>query len=183
MKSVAVFLADGFEEIEALTAVDLLRRAQIYVDTVSVTEDYMVTGSHGITVQTEDLFGEVDFDGIDMLFLPGGMKGVANLKDCSKLRRKISEFLEAGKKVAAICAAPTILGEMGLLKGKRVTCHPVVEQEITAAGAVLTRLPATVDGNIITGQAAGSAQTFALKLIEVLNGKEKAEEIAENIVY
>ncbi len=183
MKRVAVFLADGFEEVEALTTVDLLRRAQIFVDTVSITEDYMVTGSHGITVQTEDLFDEVDYDEFDVLCLPGGMKGVQNLKEDGDLRQLIAEFLDGGKKIAAICAAPTILGDMGRLKGRRVTCHPIVESEINAAGAVLTRQPATVDGNLITGQAAGSAVPFALKLIEVLAGKEKSEQIAENIVY
>ncbi len=183
MKKAAVFLADGFEEVEALSSVDLLRRAQIYVDTVSVTEDYMVTGSHGITVQTEDLFYEVDYDEFDMIILPGGKKGVENLKECEDLLQLISEFMDSGKKVAAICAAPTILGEMGYLKGRRVTCHPSVEGEINAAGAVLTRQKTTVDGNLITGQAAGSAEAFALKLIEILAGKEMSAQIAENIVY
>ncbi len=176
-------MADGFEEIEALTAVDLLRRAQIYVDTVSITDDYMVTGSHGITVQTEDLYEEVEFDDFDMLFLPGGKRGVENLNADEGVKQQVCDFLDDGRKVAAICAAPTILGGLGYLKGKRVTCHPSVESEISGDGAVLTKLPTTIDGNILTGQAAGSAARFALKLIEVLVSKEKSEEIAKNIVY
>ena len=113
MKKAAVLLADGFEEIEALTAVDLLRRARIYVDTISISDDYMVNGSHGINVQTEDLFGEVDFGEFDMLVLPGGMPGTANLDAHDGVRRVVREFCEKGKYVGAICAAPSILGNMG----------------------------------------------------------------------
>ena len=181
MKKVSVILADGFEEIEALTVVDLLRRAQIYVDTVSISDDYMVSGSHGISVQTEDLFEEVDFADFDMIVLPGGMPGTANLGNHSGVRKAVRDFAECGKYVAAICAAPTVLSNLGLLKGKRVTCYPAMEKEIQ--GGVLMRTPVVADGNIITGQAAGAAIDFALKLIEVLAGKEKARNIAEAIVY
>ncbi len=181
MKKVCVLLADGFEEIEALTAVDLLRRAQVYVDTVSITDDYMVRGSHGISVQTEDLFEEVDFTEFDMIVLPGGMPGTTNLGEHAGVRKIVKEFAECGKYVAAICAAPTVLADLGLLKGKRVTCYPSVETKIQ--GSILTGLPVMADGNIITGQAAGAAATFALKLVAVLVGKKKAEEIAESIVY
>ena len=181
MKKVSVFLADGFEEIEALTVVDLLRRAKIYVDTVSISDDYMVHGSHGIAVQTEDLFEEIDFDDFDMIVLPGGMPGTENLKGHSGVRKVVEDFAENGKYVAAICAAPTILSELGLLKGKRATCYPSVEEEIQ--GALLTEAPVMADGNIITGQAAGAASDFALKLVEVLAGSKKAQEVAEAIVY
>ena len=181
MKKVSVFLADGFEEIEALTVVDLLRRAKIYVDTVSISDDYMVHGSHGIAVQTEDLFEEIDFDDFDMIVLPGGMPGTENLKGHSGVRKVVEDFAENGKYVAAICAAPTILSELGLLKGKRATCYPSVEEEIQ--GALLTEAPVMADGNIITGQAAGEASDFALKLVEVLAGSKKAQEVAEAIVY
>lgn len=181
MIKVSVLLADGFEEIEALTVVDLLRRAQIYVDTVSVTEDYVVHGAHGINVQTEDLFDEVNFVESDMIVLPGGMPGTTNLKEHEGVRRVVADFVENGKPVAAICAAPTVLYDLGLLKGKRITCYPSVEKEIQ--GAVLTHAPVAVDGNIITGQGVGTAIEFALKLVEILSGKEKAEAIAEAIVF
>lgn len=181
MKKVCVLLADGFEEVEALTVVDLLRRARIYVDTVSVTEEYMIRGSHGIAVQTEDLFEEVNLAEFDMIVLPGGLPGTTNLGAHSGVRRIVKDFAESGKYVAAICAAPTILSDLGLLKGRRVTCYPDMERKIS--GAVLTGAPAMVDGNIITGQGVGAAVDFALELIAVLVGNEKAGEIADAIVY
>lgn len=181
MKKVSVILADGFEEIEALTVVDLLRRAQIYVGTVSITDDYTVHGAHGINVQAEDLFEEVAFVESDMIVLPGGMPGTSNLNAHEGVRRVVKEFNRDGKYIGAICAAPTILGNLGLLKGKRVSCYPSVEQEIQ--GAVMTRTDVTVDGNLITSRGAGTAIAFALKLIEMLSGAEKATEIAEAILY
>ena len=180
MIKVSVLLADGFEEIEALTAVDLLRRARIYVDTISITDDYTVHGAHGINVQTEDLFDEVDFSESDMIVLPGGMPGTTNLKEHAGVRKVVKEHTQAGKYVGAICAAPTVLADLGLLKGKKITCYPTVEQEIQ--GAVLLRTPVAVDGNIVTGRGAGTAVEFALKLIEVLEGEEKAQEVAKAIV-
>ena len=181
MKKVSVILADGFEEVEALTVVDLLRRANIYVDTVSIMDDYTVRGSHGINVQTEDLFEEVNFVESDMIVLPGGMPGTKNLDAHAGVRRVVKGFYDEGKKIGAICAAPTVLGNMGLLKGKRVSCYPSMEKEIQ--GAVISGASVTVDGNIITSRGLGTAIDFALKLIEVLSGKAKAEEIAESIVY
>ena len=181
MKKVSVILADGFEEIEALTVVDLLRRAQIYVGTVSITDDYTVHGAHGINVQAEDLFEEVAFVESDMIVLPGGMPGTSNLNAHEGVRRVVKEFNRDGKYIGAICAAPIILGNLGLLKGKRVSCYPSVEQEIQ--GAVMTRTDVTVDGNLITSRGAGTAIAFALKLIEMLSGAEKAAEIAEAILY
>ena len=181
MKKVSVLLANGFEEIEALTVVDLLIRARIYVDTVSIADEYMVCGSHGITVQTEDLFEEVNFAEFDMIVLPGGLPGTTNLGSHSGVRRVVKDFAESGKYVAAICAAPTVLSDLGLLKGKRVTCYPDMEKKIQ--GAVLTGAPAIADGNIVTGQGAGAAVDFALELIAVLDGAEKAGEIAEAIIY
>lgn len=181
MKKVCVLLAEGFEEVEALTVVDLLRRARVYVDTVSVTEEYMIRGSHGIAVQTEDLFDEVNLEEFDMIVLPGGLPGTTNLGAHSGVRRIVKDFVESGKYVAAICAAPTILSDLGLLKGKRVTCYPDMERKIS--GAVLTGAPAMVDGNIVTGQGVGAAVDFALELIAVLLGNEKAGEIADAIVY
>ena len=181
MKKVSVLLADGFEEVEALTAVDLLRRAKMYVDTVSSTDEYKVCGAHGINVQTEDMFDEVNFVEFDMIVLPGGMPGTTNLKEHEGVRRVVKDFVEEGKPVGAICAAPTILADLDLLKGKRVTSYQYCEADIQ--GAVLTHAPVAVDGNIITGQGVGSAIDFALKLVEKLEGPEKAKEIAEAIVY
>ncbi len=181
MKRVAVLLADGFEEIEGLTVVDILRRASVYVDTVSISEDYMVRGAHGINVQTEDLFQEVDFTEFDMVVLPGGMPGTTNLNEHGGVKRVVRDFAENGRYVAAICAAPSILGGLGLLKGKRAACYPSVEDKLS--GAVITKVPVVVDGNIITSRGMGTAIDFALKLVDVLAGRAKAEEIGESILY
>lgn len=181
MKQVCVLLADGFEEVEALTAVDLLRRARVYVDTVSITEDYKVHGAHGINVQTEDLFEEVNFDEFDMIVLPGGMPGTTNLMAHPGVRQIVTAFAQAGKPVGAICAAPMILADLGLLQGKKATCYPSCEENMQ--GAVLTGAPVTVDGNLITSRGVGTAIDFALELISVLVGKEMAKKIASDIVY
>lgn len=181
MIKVNVLLADGFEEIEALTVVDLLRRAQIYVGTVSIGEDYQVHGSHGISVQAEDLFDEVDFTETDVLILPGGMPGTTNLKKHEGVRKVVTDFAGNGKIIGAICAAPTVLSDLELLKGKRIACYPTVESEIQ--GAVIMKAPVVTDGNIITSRGVGTAIDFALELIAVLVGKERAVDIAESIVY
>ena len=181
MKKVAVLLADGFEEIEALTVVDILRRASVYVDTVSITDEYKVRGSHGINVQTEDLFDEVNFVEFDMIVLPGGMPGTTNLDEHPGVKRVVEDYVTSGKYVAAICAAPSLLGGMGLLKGKRAACYPSVEDKLS--GAVISRLPVVQDGNIITSRGMGTAIDFALKLTEILFDREKAEELAASIIY
>ncbi len=181
MRKVAVLLADGFEEIEALTVVDILRRASIYVDTVSVTEEPYVSGAHGIKVQTEDLFDEVNFVKFDMIVLPGGQPGTSNLFDHQGVKRTIKDFVLTGKYVAAICAAPGILGRMGLLKDRRAVCYPSVEDKMD--GAKLEKIPVVQDGNIITSRGMGTAIDFALKLTEILADKEKADEIAKSIIF
>ncbi len=180
MKKVCVLLADGFEEIEGLTVVDLLRRAKIYVDTVSIMDDYIVHGAHGINVQTEDLFDEVDLKNLTCV-LPGGMPGTLNLKEHDGVRYVVKQYAKEGRFVGAICAAPTILKSLGLLEGRRATCYPGVEDEME--NVILTETAVVVDDNIITSQGVGTAIDFALKLIEVLDGEEKAKEIAESIVF
>ena len=181
MKQVCVFLADGFEEVEALTAVDLLRRARVYVDTVSITDEYKVHGAHGINVQTEDLFDEVNFDEFDMIVLPGGMPGTTNLMNHAGARQIVTEFAQAGKPVGAICAAPTILADLGLLEGRKATCYPACEDNMK--GAVLKDTSVVVDENLITSRGVGTAIDFALELISTLVGQEMAKKIASDIVY
>ena len=178
---VYLFLAEGFEEIEALTVVDLLRRAQIFVGTVSIGEDYMVHGSHGISVQAEDLFEEIDFSDIDVIVLPGGQPGTTHLKEHEGVRKIVKEFAENGKLIAAICAAPTVLADLELLDGKRATCYPSVENELKKAK--VTRTSVAVDGNIVTSRGLGTAIDFSLEIISLLSGREKALEIAQSVVY
>ena len=180
MSKVYAFLADGLEEVECLGAMDILVRAGVEVTLVSVTGSRQVTGAHGFTITADKLFEETDPAEADVLFLPGGMPGTTNLKEHAGVGKVVKEHTQAGKYVGAICAAPTVLADLGLLKGKKITCYPTVEQEIQ--GAVLLRTPVAVDGNIVTGRGAGTAVEFALKLIEVLEGEEKAQEVAKAIV-
>lgn len=181
MIKACVFLADGFEEIEGLTVVDILRRAGIVAETVSVMESRQITGSHGISVEADHLFEETCISDADMLVLPGGMPGTLNLKAHEGLRKQILSFDRQGKYLAAICAAPTILGELGLLKGKRACAYPSFEEGLDCDKVL--EVPVVTDGNITTGRGMGAAIPFALALTEILCGKEKAEEIRKSIVY
>lgn len=171
------FFADGFEEIEALTAVDTLRRAGLNVKIVSVTPDEIVVGAHDVSVLCDVNFNNCDFFDAGLLLLPGGMPGAATLDKHEGLRRLILDFVAKGKPVAAICAAPMVLGKLGLLKGKKATCYPGFEQYLE--GAECVDAPAVRDGNIITGMGPGTALEFALAVVELMAGKEKADELAE----
>lgn len=178
--SVYVHLADGFEEIEALCAVDVLRRGGVDVKTVSVMEHRLVKGAHGIAVEADLLFSAADYADCGMIVLPGGMPGAKNLQNHSGLREKISEFAEKGKWLAAICAAPMVFGAMGLLAGRRAVCYPGMES--TLSGAVPCDDPVVVDGNFITGKGPGLALEFALTLLEVLSGSGRASEVRADML-
>jgi 4-methyl-5(b-hydroxyethyl)-thiazole monophosphate biosynthesis len=174
-----VFLADGFEEIEAIAPIDILRRAEIDVITVSISDKYEVCGAHGIQVVADSLFSENDFSENDLLFLPGGMPGTKNLDEHDGLRKLILSQVGQGKNMAAICAAPSILGKLGLLKGKEAICYPGFENLLH--GATLSTANVVQAGSIITAKGPGVAVDFALKLVEVLKGKDKATEIRKAI--
>lgn len=181
MKRVAVFFADGFEEIEALTVVDILRRAKIDVTMVSMKGIKEVYGAHKIAVVTERFIDDVNYEIIDMLVLPGGVPGTTRLAESKPLQKIIKKFYDNGKCIAAICAAPSIFGTMGLLEGKRATCYPGYEDKLK--GATVEDAAVVTDGNIITGRAMGSAVEFSLALVEKLEGKELADSIAKSIVF
>ena len=181
MSKVCVFFGTGFEEIEALTVVDLLRREEIDTDMVSVMEDRTVTSSHGIPVVTDKLLQEVDFDAVDVIVLPGGMPGTKNLESCGLLMEQVDAFVAAGKLVCAICAAPSILGHRGHLKGKKAIAFPGFEEQLT--GAEVVKEPAVVDGQIITGRGMGCAVEFGLAIVEKLKGQECRQALADKIVY
>ena len=178
MKIAVVFLADGFEECEGLLVVDLLRRAGIHVITASVMGRKEILSSHQVTLLADACAEEVDFRNADVVVLPGGMPGTTHLGENSIVRKQCTAFA-ADKYVAAICAAPSVLAGLGLLVGKHATCHPAVEEKLS--GAIVTGEPVTVDGNIITGQGLGAGIPFALKLVEILTGKETADRIAAAI--
>ncbi|MCI6551993.1 MAG: DJ-1/PfpI family protein [Lachnospiraceae bacterium] len=181
MGKVCVFFAEGYEEIEALTVVDLLRRAGIETEMVSVTGDCMVTGSHGIAVRMDRIFEEADFCGADMLVLPGGMPGTRNLEAFGPLMELLESFYRDGRAIAAICAAPGILGRRGMLKGKRACAYPEFEDQLE--GAVVSDRPAEIAGNMVTGRGMGCAIDFGLAIIEKLLGRAEAEALADKIVY
>lgn len=178
---VCVFFAEGFEEIEALTVVDLLRRAEVEVLIVSITDNLKVDGAHGISVLADTIFDEVDFSQVDMLVLPGGIPGTPNLAKHSGLIDKILEYNKEKKEIAAICAAPTILGELGLLEGKRAVCYPGKEEQLKKA--IITDKMVESDENITTSRGVGTAIPFSLRLIERLKGEKTAQIIKEAIVY
>ncbi|MBU3839718.1 MAG: DJ-1/PfpI family protein [Candidatus Ruminococcus intestinipullorum] len=182
MKQVSVFLAEGFEEIEALTVTDLLRRAGINVQNVSVTGQRIVKGSHQIGVETDALFEEMDFTNMDMLVLPGGMPGTLNLQKHEGLETLLKQFYLDKKYLAAICAAPTVLGAWGFLENRKACCYPSMEEQLKAK-EVIQNQEVVVDEMVITSRGLGTAIPFALKLIELLCGNEKAEEIGKSIVY
>lgn len=179
MKKVIVFLAEGFEEIEAISIIDILRRAQISVTTVSVGKDKIVKGAHNIPVEADKLFDEVDFASYDMVVLPGGMPGAKNLQDHPGVKEQVKAFAE-NKHIGAICAAPMVLGSMELLKGKRATCYPGFEPELI--GANVTNEPVTVDGNIITGKGPAFAIKFSLQLVDTLAGKATHDEVSNGLL-
>lgn len=181
MKKVSVFLADGCEEIEALTVVDILRRAGVHTDMVSITGKTEITGAHQIRILADVLYENMDFGETDMLVLPGGMPGTKHLQEHRGLAELLCAFDKEEKYLAAICAAPSVLGGLGLLKGKKACCYPSFEEKLT--GAEVVTEPAVQDGRVITGRGMGTAIPFALKLTEVLCGSEKAQEIQRSVLF
>lgn len=179
MKAV-VFLADGFEECEGLIVVDILRRAGVDTIMASVMEDLQIDSSRHIIVQADAMAGDIDFDTVDLVVLPGGRLGTENLGASELVTEKLREFA-ADKHAAAICAAPSLLAFLGLLEGKKATCHPDFEGQMK--GAVLTGESVAVDGNIITGQGLGASFDFAFELVKILVGEEKVEQIKKSICY
>ncbi|MFA9379120.1 MAG: DJ-1 family glyoxalase III [Lachnotalea sp.] len=181
MSKVCVFLADGFEEIEGLAVVDLLRRAAIDTDMVSIMKGKEIKGGHNIVVIADKLYEEVNFAEYDMLVLPGGMPGTLNLSEHKGVVNQIQQFAEEGKGIAAICAAPSILGDSGLLIGKKAVCYPGYESRLT--GAIVTKEKIEQDQNIITSRAMGTVYEFGLAIIEKLIDKEAALKVKNLICY
>ena len=182
MSKVVVLLAEGFEEIEALTPVDLLRRAGIEVVTASITEDPVVMGSHKIPVTADTTLSSLEGTA-DLLFLPGGQPGTNNLKGSEAVAELIRKYLAEGKYLTAICAAPTVYGQMGLLQGRKATCYPGLEGQLTGAQWTGEKVTVAVDGQFVTSRGMGTSIDFGLKLIELLISKDKADEMAAKVVY
>ena len=180
MKTIFVFLADGFEEIEAITPIDVLRRAGLNVQTVSVMEERTVAGAHGIPVVADKMFADIHLEDAEMLLLPGGLPGATNLDAHQGLSDMIMAFASEGKALAAICAAPLVFGNRGLLQGKKATCYPGFESYLT--GAEYTAALVEADGNFITAKGPGAAMDFAFAIVEKYCGIEKVNELKSGMM-
>ncbi|MCR4704375.1 MAG: DJ-1/PfpI family protein [Saccharofermentans sp.] len=184
MAKVAVFIADGSEEVEAITPVDILRRAKVEVDVVSIMPTLEITASRYVKITADKLIDEINFDDYDMLILPGGVRGTNNLNACEELKKQLVRFNDQGKGIAAICAAPTVFAGLGLLNGKTSTCNPGFWDELRSNGAnVIEDSKVVVNGNIITSQAMGTSVDFALALTGYLCGEDAKEELRKNIRF
>ncbi len=174
-----MLLGTGFEETEAIAPLDLLRRAGLQALTVGINGK-IVTGGHGVGIETDLLLGEIDPTELEMVILPGGLGGVASIRASREAMDLIRFAWDNGKYVAAICAGPTVLADLGITNEKTATCYPGCEAQM--GNAVTTQAAAVMDGKLITGASAGCAIPFGLKLIEALKGPEEANRIADQIV-
>lgn len=180
MAKLGIFMADGCEEIEGLTVVDIARRGKIDIDMISVFDQDYVTGSHGICFKADVKKSQADFSVYDGIILPGGMPGTRHLGADATVVSVIKDFAAQGKLVAAICAAPSVLGQNGLLKGKKATCYPGFESQ--DFGADMTQASVVRDGNIITAPGMGKAVDFALEILKYFTDEETACQMAEGII-
>lgn len=180
-KKTYIFLAEGFEEVEALTVVDLVRRAGISMEMVSISGEKTVKGAHGIVVEADVALAEADLTQADALVLPGGMPGTRNLQACEPLVMALKQAHEAGKLVCAICAAPLVLGLNHILEGKKASCYPGFEEDLL--GAKVSYDPVSHDGNVITSRGMGTAILFAAEIIAALKDEDTAEKIKSAIIY
>lgn len=181
MSEVCMFFGAGYEEVEALAVIDILRRAGVDVCMVSITGERKVTSSHKVTVEMDCLLEEVDFDQTKMILLPGGMPGTKNLEACEPLMKQVDRFYERKKAIGAICAAPSILGHRGMLKGRNACCYPSFESHLE--GAQVSKNPCEISDFIITARGMGCAVDFGLAVLRFLRGQEEADKVAEAIVY
>ena len=181
MEKVYVFLADGFEEIEGLTVVDVLRRGGIEVCTVSINGNRQVMGSHRIPVLADALFEECDFADGTLFVLPGGMPGTLHLGEHQELAVTLKEAKAQGKRLAASCAAPSVLGKLGLLKGERAVCHPGFEDQLE--GASVTENMVEVSGQVTTSRGMGTAVPFSLSLLRQLKGEAEVEKVCQGLIW
>lgn len=179
-----LFLAQGFEEIEALTVVDVLRRAGMDIKTVSVSSSGHVSGAHGIEVTADLLFDDSDYTDAEFLILPGGMPGSTNLYECEKLQQLLTSHASRGGKIAAICAAPAVvLAPLGLLKDKEATCYPGFDKDCRAAGAIMRDAPVIALDKLITGNGPSAALRFALAIVANSMGESQAQQVGSAMLF
>ncbi len=179
---VTAFLTDGFETVEALAVIDILRRADIEVQTVSITGDYKVKSAQNIYVYADKLFDEAEIDSDDVLFLPGG-PGHKSYMESQKLLDMLKEHDKEGGRIAAICAAPSILGRLGLLNGRKAMCFPGFEQYLTGADIITAPARVVTDGNITTSRGMGTSIDLGLELVKLIAGADTANSLAVSTQY
>ncbi len=175
-----MFLAEGFEEVEALCPLDLMRRAGLSVTTVGVGKAE-ITGAHGITVRADITDSEYNGEMLEMVFLPGGMPGTLNLAESTAVNTAIDTAVANDKYIAAICAAPSILGDKGILQGKEAICYPGFEDRLS--GAAISKKRVVTDGKVITAAGMGAAMDMGLSIVEIFCGKEKADSLGKAVIY
>lgn len=181
MKKFLVFLAEGFEEIEALSPVDFLRRVGVDVDTVSITKEKKVLGAHGIPVIADKIIDEINSEEYMGLYIPGGIPGSTNLRDNERVIELVKEFNKAGKILSSICAGPIVLDKAGVIKDKKVTSYPSFEDSLKNIGEYIDDEIVVEDGNIITGRGPAIAAYEAFKLVEIIKGKESLNKLKDEI--
>ena len=177
---VALLLADGFEEVEAITPVDILRRGGVEVVTYSITNELCVCGSHRIMVDADDCLENIEYEKVDAVILPGGLQGTENLENNKEVEYLLEYMHNNNKLICAICAAPSILGKRGYLKGKKATCYPEFDYCLDGS---YTGSRVETDGNIITSKGMGTAMDFALAILTYLKGKDVADDVAKSTMY
>lgn len=178
---VCVLLAPGYEEIEALTPVDYLRRAGVVVDVISTTEDIAVPSAHNVLVQADSFLDDIKADDYDMVVIPGGLPGVPNLIANEKVMAFLADMNAKNKWMTSLCAGPAVLDAAGILVDKACTCYPGWEEKLKKIGA-FSEETVVVDGHVITARGAGAAGYFALALVEALKGEEKMKEVKSAVV-
>lgn len=181
MAKVYEFLATGFEDIEALIPLDIMRRAGVDFKTVSITGDLYVESAHGVSIKADMLIEDADMSDADLIMLPGGLPGATNLNAHNGVKKAIIEQNARGKMIGAICAAPMVLGGIGLLQGRCATCYPGFEKYLE--GAEYTHELCTVDGNITTGEGPAAALPYAYTLLAALTDRQTADQVAEGMMY
>lgn len=179
--NVFLFLANGFEEIEAVATIDVLRRGGVTLTTISIHDTLQVTGAHEMVLQADELFTDVDFSKAEMLILPGGMPGTTNLGNHSGLTKLLLNQNKKGGLIAAICAAPSILGKLHLLRNQTAVCYPGFEDQLLEA--YIGKEDVVISGNIITAKGPGLAIAFGLTLLAKLKSQAVADQVAEGLLY
>lgn len=179
---VSVFLPERFETVEALAVIDVLRRAKIETETISFSEDLYVTSAQKVTVKADYMLDQYDFTNTDLLFIPGG-PGHKNYEKCQEVLDVITQFNNKGKRITAICAAPSILGHLGILKGKKATCFPGFEDDLYGAELIPAPTRVVTDGNITTSRGMGTSVDLGLEIVKLLISEEVSNDLAADIQF